>query len=70
MGLEEKLQKIADKKGAIAAWDSMSMGGGRELEPYGKCAKSPDGKHHYRAASNVQSVERFVCGYCEDWYYD
>lgn len=50
-------------------WDAMSMGGGRELEPYGKCPESPDGKHHYKAASCVQSVERFVCGH-GDWYYD
>lgn len=70
MGLEDKLQKIADEKGSTAAWDSMSMGAGRDLKPYGTCPLSPDGKHHYKAVSNVQSVERFVCKFCKDWYYD
>lgn len=48
----------------------MSMGEGRRLEPYGTCAESPDGKHHYTAVSCIQSVEHFVCDYCRDDWWD
>lgn len=48
----------------------VSMGHGRKLEPYGSCSKSPDGKHHYTAVSCIQSVEHFVCDYCEDSWWD
>jgi len=82
MGLEERLQKIAEDKGGTTAWDSMSMGAGRKSEPhivngecingtvYLNCPKSPDGFHHFTATSNVQSVERFDCDYCEKYFYD
>ena len=48
----------------------VSMGGGRKLAPYGKCSKSPDDMHHYTAVSNIQSVEHFVCDFCEDDWWD
>lgn len=48
----------------------VSMGGGRKLKPHGTCEKSPDGKHHYTAVSCIQSVEHFVCDYCEDDWWD
>lgn len=48
----------------------VSMGHDRKLEPYGKCSKSPDKKHHYTAISCIQSVEHFVCDCCGDEYYD
>lgn len=64
-------------------WESMSMGAGRKNEPsfdkdgnqvggtvYNDCPKSPDGYHHFTAASNVQSVEKFVCDYCPKFFYD
>lgn len=55
-----------------SSWAGMSMGEGRKLEPQGTCPsdKSPDGKHHYTAVSNVQSVEHFVCDHCGDDFYD
>lgn len=68
--LETKLAKIAEEKGSLAAWESMSMGEGRKLEPYGECSKSPDGMHHYTAVSCVQSVEHFVCDFCQDSWWD
>ena len=53
-----------------AAEGGMSMGEGRKLAPSGTCSKSPDGKHHYTAVSNVQSVEHFVCDHCGEGFYD
>lgn len=49
----------------------VSMGGGRKIVSYSKtCEKSPDGYHHYTAISCIQSVEHFVCDFCEDSYWD
>lgn len=48
----------------------VSMGGGRKLQPYGTCPKSPDVMHHYTAISCIQSVEHFVCDHCEDSWWD
>lgn len=67
-----EIQQIDEQPLRDAGYPSgpVSMGGGRKLEPYGKCTKSPDGKHHYTAVSCIQSVEHFVCDYCRDGYYD
>jgi hypothetical protein len=76
-GLEDRLERIAEARGADAAWDSMGMGGGSRLEPefddegnltngtmYEGCPKSPDGYHHFSHASCVQSVDHHVCDHC------
>lgn len=48
----------------------VSMGEGRTLKPYGTCSKSPDGMHHYHCTENIQSMERFDCEFCGDWWCD
>ena len=59
-----------------SSWAGMSMGEGRKIDSAQDCPgsihkpASPDGKHHYTAVTNVQSVEHFVCDHCEDHYYD
>lgn len=59
-----------------SSWEGMSMGEGRKIDSSHACPgssnkpQSPDGKHHYTAISNVQSVEHFVCDHCEDEYWD
>jgi len=51
------------------AQGGMSMGEGR-VDVNGDCSRSPDGKHHDRVVSCVQSVERFVCDHCGRTYVD
>jgi len=59
-----------------SSWAGMSMGEGRKVEGRAdlKCpgtkSPSPDGRHHYTAVTNVQSVEHFVCDHCDDEWWD
>ena len=63
-----------------SSWAGMSMGEGRKIDSDTPChgspdrppykPPSPDGKHHYTAITNVQSVEHFVCDHCDDEWWD
>jgi hypothetical protein len=62
---------------------NISLGDGRKLEPkfnnegqlisgtvFKDCLNSSDGYHHFTAAENIQSIEKFVCDFCTKFFYD